>query len=372
MKTLTALVFLSVFFFPRGTWSLHIPGVIISVPPQCDVTSSANVTIGPNRESRVKISFNKNTVFPFELTITDLFGAHIHKLVLDPRQLENWQVPQGLIKTKYANPATLDKIPELCPRARLLYNDKDEKKSLVYDVTNDVLNQSPVLQAFDPDFADTPSQKRLLKNFDTKNLLTLTHARISYDHEDSTILDYRGPNPLNAFVGRPQLIYEGEGGFYANIHFAVVPYDARYLKLARQEILNLAQGKLATIDRLDLKPELRTHSFLPGPYLSKNDVYAMCEWGDTHFQASVQEMTYNNLKIWDWDLKDERGKKIDKVLVIIWEGDEEDWLIADGLLDPYYLTDDLIGIFTVKRVDTKRAITFKNKAGNFEMTLETK
>lgn len=281
-------------------------------------------------------------------------------------------MPQGIIKTKYANPATLDKIPELCPRARLLYNYNGEKKSLVYDVTNDVLNQRPILQAFDPDFADTPSQKRLLKNFDTKNLLILTHARISYDYEDSTILDYRGPNPLNAFAGRPQLIYEGEGGFYANIHFAVVPYDARYLTLERQEILNLAQGKLATIDRLDLKPELRTHSFLPGPYLSKNDVYAMCEWGDTHFQASVQEMAYNNLKLWDWDLKDERGKKIDKVLVIIWEGDEEDWLIADGLLDPYYLTDDLIGIFSVKRADTKRAITFKNKAGNFEMTLETR
>lgn len=357
---------------------------MVSVPPQCEITSTANVKIGPNREGRVKISFNKNTVFPFELTVTDLFGAHIRKLVLDPRQLETWQVPQGIIKIKYANPAILDKIPELCPRAQLVYN--DEKKSLVYDVTNDILSQSPVLQAFDPDFADTPAQKRLLKNIDTKNLLTLTHARVSYDYEDSTILDYRGPNPLDAFASKPQLIYEGEGGFYANIHFAVVPYDARYLKLGRQEILNLAQGKLAYIDRLDLKPQLRTHSFLPGPYLSKNDVYAMCEWGDTHFQASVQEMTYNNLKIWDWDLKDDDDRKINQVLVIVWEGDEEDWLIADGLLDPYYLTDDLIGIFTVKKSDMMdRArhpstgsgqvavpLRFKNPLGNFEMTLETR
>jgi len=142
--------------------------------------------------------------------------------------------------------------------------------------------------------------------------------------------------------------------------------------LDRQEMLNLAQGKLKNINRRDLTPKMRTHAFLPGPYQSGNKIYQMCEWGDTAFQAKEQEMRYKNLTMWDWDLLSSKSGDVDKVIIIVWEGDEEDWLIADGLLDPYYLTDDLVGVFVVDRKKTLKPLVLKNKAGDFEMEVVTK
>jgi hypothetical protein len=146
----------------------------------------------------------------------------------------------------------------------------------------------------------------------------------------------------------------------------VIPFDEKYLKLNRQELLNLVQGKLSLIKREDLTPSLRAHSFIPGPYLSKDQVYPFCEWGDTSFQAKKQQMTYENFKIWDWDLAK------NKIMIVVWEGDEEDWLIEAKLLDPFYLTDDWVATFVVNRADVLKPKVLKNDIGNFEMEVVTK
>lgn len=113
-------------------------------------------------------------------------------------------------------------------------------------------------------------------------------------------------------------------------------------------------------------PQLKTHSFLPGPYQSSKGVYELCEWGDTSFANHPQTLTYNDLLIWDWDLH-----PTNRVMLIVWEGDEEDWMIADGLLDPYYLTDDVVGVFVIEKEQTKQPKRFINKNKDFEIVLKT-
>ncbi|EKD41542.1 MAG: hypothetical protein ACD_73C00670G0001, partial [uncultured bacterium] len=71
----------------------------------------------------------------------------------------------------------------------------------------------------DPD-VKLGKQYKAYAEMDGKNVLLLKKIRITNDYEDSSILDYSGPNPL---TGEPQNIYEGEGGFYANIHYAIIP-----------------------------------------------------------------------------------------------------------------------------------------------------
>ena len=308
---------------------------------------------------------------PISFKIVDLFGAHIQRSAKNLDELNKMEFTDGIVKMPYANPLYIETIPRLCPRAKIIQRGSQKSLAqlgpaqlgLVYDAANDFLNDKPTVQIFDSDYMRLPMQHNIWKNFDDKNVLRITRVKITYDYEDTAILDYQGPHPITK---KPHLVYVGEGGFYANFHYAVLPFDARYLQLKRQELLNLAQGKLHLIHRDDLVPKFRVHSFIPGPYLSKDQVYQFCEWGDTSFQAKKQEMSYENFKIWDWDLGPQ------KVIIVVWEGDEEDWLIQEKLLDPFYLTDDLVATFVVNRADVLKPKILKNGIGNFEMEIVTK
>jgi hypothetical protein len=308
--------------------------------------------------SRYKIYFKSGAVFPKTFRVFDFFGAHIDFSVADPYQLHRMVIKAGRVETPYANPVYIDKIPKLCSRTQM----KDGQ--LVYDAGHDILNRKPSIHLFDPDYQGSAEQKSILKIFDDKNILMITDVKINYDYEDNSILDYEGPHPI---TGKPHMVYEGQGGFYANFHYAVMPFRAPYLRLSRQEMLALVQGRLADIGRVDLMPAMRTHSFIPGPYASQDKVYELCEWGDTSFQAKQQQLRYQGLKIWDWDLIKE-----DKVIVVVWEGDEEAWMIEASLLDPFYMTDDIVGVFVVDRKKSKQPLILKNKSGNFTMTVLSK
>lgn len=336
------------------------PPLKIKIPEQCHFENFNTAKVKKISETSYELQFKPDTKFPLSFKIADLFGAHIQRSAKDMNDLNNQEFSDGIVKIPYANPVYIETLPRLCPRAKIIQ--EGGQKSLVYDAALDILNERPGFQLFDPDFARIPTQSKILENFDNKNVLRITRAKITYDHEDTSILDYQGPHPI---TGEPHLVYEGEGGFYANFHYAVIPFDKKYRTLDRQELLNLAQGKLHLIKREDLTPKWRVHSFIPGPYLSKDQVYPLCEWGDTSFQAKKQQMTYKNLKIWDWDLD------INKIMIIVWEGDEEDWLIEAKLLDPFYLTDDLVAVFVVNRADVLKPKILKNQIGNFEMEVVT-
>ncbi len=352
------------------TKAVSITSAKITVPSQCTIETNASgrgFRAVRQNSTQYRLYFTKKTSFPLVLKVTDLFGSSINLYVKDPSQIQDMIVKSGFVKNPSANPIEIYSIPKLCPRAHLIQ--EGGRKSLVYDASLDILNKKPGVHLTDPDYKSLQTQKRILENFDKKNVLKISRVKLSYDFEDNTILDYQGPHPLTK---KEQLIYEGDGGFYANLHYAIVPYNSKYLNLGRQELLNLSQGKLYYIDRLDLQPNLRAHSFIPGPYQSNQDLYTLCEWGDTAFQAKEQEMSYKDFKVWDWDITDVDKNPINKVIMVVWEGDEEDWLISDGLLDPFYLTDDLIGVFVIDRKKTLKPMVLKNKQGNFEVEVVTK
>ncbi|MBI2338980.1 MAG: hypothetical protein HYU99_01235 [Deltaproteobacteria bacterium] len=266
----------------------------------------------------------------------------------------------GIIKNKEANPRKLDIQPALCPRIKRI-----NEQEFIYDGAKDRLNHIPVFQLLDPD-AGKGNQYKAYAEMDGKNVLLLKEVRISYDYEDTAIIDYEGPHPI---TGKPHVVHEGNGGFYANIHYAVVPYEKAIPEMNRQTLLHLATGKLKEIGKEDLRPALRTHSLIPGPFLSKSKrIYDMCEWGDTAYQYPEQILEYDQMALWDWDYS---VKNADHILLIVWEGDEEDWLIQQKLIDPFYLTDDLIGIFEIKKKETKEPLTLKNERNDFEITVQT-
>ena len=355
-----------VFVIPNPVAALILRSIRVTVPAQSTLqTNSGTVVALPHKENEFKIYFTFFSHFPVTLTVTDIFGAHVTESFADPSQLQNLVIGDGIVRVRLANPPTLTILPELCPRAELITT--GGKKSLLYHAARDILNQRPTIQLVDPDVRYVPAQQHSLDHFDNKNVLTVQHVKIKYDYEDTNILDYEGPHPM---TGKNEKIYEGEGGFYANLHYAVVPFEERILHLSRQELLNLAEGRLGYIDRQDLRPKLRLHAFLPGPYLSKKSIYEMCEWGDSTYQSKVQEMAYADLAIWDWDIPID-GKPVTKLILIVWEGDEEDWLIDDGLIDPYYLTDDVVGVFTIQKSNTADPLRLKNAQGNFEAEVRT-
>lgn len=356
---------------PRTILSLSLRVVTVAIPRQCSlIASSGTVIPRPDKKGEFKIYFGTKPELPVNLTLVDPFGI---AKTYEFQRLEDMQdltLADGVVMTKTANPEALDIIPRPCPRTEWEY-DRGRNvaaHSATYDAGVDFLNDKPRLQLADPDARISAVQRRLLDGFDGKNALFVRRVKIAYDYEDTAILDYEGNNPLTGKPGHK--VYEGEGGFYANFHYAVVPFEARYLALSRQELLSMAQGKLGFIDRDDLTPKLRTHSFLPGPYLSKEGLYTMCEWGDTAYQAKTQELRYERFPIWDWDLA-ANGAAFDQVIVIVWEGDEEDWMIADGLLDPFYLTDDVAGVFVVDKKAAAKPLVLKNAAGDFEMEVLT-
>lgn len=340
----------------------------IKIPPHCQphINPAKTIPLDPvNGEYKITVpTVELNTA---SLTLTDPFGAHKSYPLAPMDPVQKNIIGEDKISTPDANPREINTMPRLCPR---LYSNQSSGNTskFIYDARSDFLNARPTLQLMDPDAHDLPRQRTVLSEFDHKNSLRLKHIRLNYDYEDTAIIDYQGPNPLHP--ESKQIIHEGEGGFYANFHYAIIPYDPRYLKLSRQETLNLVQGKLANIEREDLTPPVRVHSFLPGPYLSKDGFYSMCEWGDTSHQAPLQELDYQGMILWDWDIQT-NDIPMNKIILFVWEGDEEDWLIADGLIDPYYLTDDLVGTFVIEKRDSTKALTLTNAAKNFSITVMT-
>lgn len=305
--------------------------------------------------------------FPITIHVKGPLGGHVMKVISKPEELKQLVFQNGIVQTKPANPEYIDTLPELCPRLQehTYLEKKRITKKNIYRTELDKLNSQPTIQLLDPD-ASQGEQYKSYAEMDDRNYLKISHVKITNDYEDERIIDYDGPHPI---TGKPHRVNEGPGGFYANIHYAVVPYRKDVLSMDRQTLLHFAQGKLFEIDKDDLRPTLRTHSFIPGPFLSRsNFVYHLCEWGDTAYQAPIQELDYTSLKIWDWDYTVPHA---DHILIIVWEGDEEDWLYAAKLLHPFYLTDDLIGVFEVKRKDTMKPLKLVNKAKDFEMIIET-
>lgn len=306
-------------------------------------------------------------VFPFTLKIFGPLGGVVEKTISSRNELKSLNIRTDIIPLKDPNPKTLPFLPEICNRVTI------QSFHAIYDGAEDPLNHFPVFQLLEPDSnrANNHGGHVLLPNqsysqMDGVNVLLLKSVELKYDYEDSGIIDYVGPDPV---TGEPVTVHEGDGGFYANIHYAIVPYDKKILEFDRQTLLHFAQGKLREIDRLDLSPPLKTHSLIPGPFLSKREgTYSLCEWGDSTYQAPVQKMDYQNISLWDWDYPLEKN---DRLLMIVWEGDEEEWLIQQKKIHPFYLTDDLIGIFEIKKRKTKKPLTLINEKGDFKITLQT-
>lgn len=337
------------------------PSIRVKVPPYSSVEAEGVEIKGNLKKGKYKLNFPEDLIFPLKLKITGPFGGIIIKTISSPDELENIKIKTGIVESKSSNPKNISFLPKLCPRLKM----DESPGQFYYDAESDRINRIPFMQMMDID-AGAEGQYKTYEEMDGKNVLLLLSARVTYDYEDSNIVDYEGPNPL---TGERHVIHEGEGGFYANIHYAVVPYRRDILKMDRQTLLHLAQGKLRELDREDSRSILRTHSLIPGPFLSKaNYLYHLCEWGDTAFQAPEQSLEYKNMAIWDWDYS---VKNADHVLMIVWEGDEEDWLIQKKLIDPFYLTDDLIGVFKIKKRKTIEPLTLKNEKGDFEITVQT-
>lgn len=351
-----------------AVFAVGIAKSVVKTPPYCELAVSYGIAIpSPEKKDEFKIYYLNTSLKQLVLTVTDPFGVSV---AVKPRREDaanELTIVPEIITVPSANPVSLPAIPRLCPRVTI--KPGPFPGTAVYDAGRDLLNRRPSLQLADPDSLYYRRQRDFIGDFDGTNTLKVTRVKISYDYEDTAILDYDGPHPLTGKPGHK--VFEGDGGFYANFHYAVVPFAEHYLTLARQELLHLAQGRLDDINRLDLQPELRAHSFLPGPYLSTSQVYDMCEWGDTAHQAPVQELHYKNLAIWDWDIVGKNGVAFEKLLLIVWEGDEEAWMVADGLLDPYYLTDDVAGVFVLEKTKTAEPLVLVNERGDFELEVGT-
>jgi hypothetical protein len=335
---------------------------------------SADLSIQGNPETgHYLLGLEDNTKFPLQIKAIGPEGGMLVREVSSFEDLKKLKFESGIIPPGPSNPSTIPVLPALCPRLRpsadhggFAQTESQPSFTLfVYNAETDPLNHTPDYQLADLD-ATVGSQYKAYTELDGRNVLLLRKVRLSYDYEDSNIIDYRGPNPI---TGKPETIHEGEGGFYANIHYAVVPYSKNILKMDRQTLLHLAQGQLRDIGKDNLRPELRTHSFIPGPFLSKSEYgYEMCEWGDTAYQAPEQSLEYEDLAMWDWDYS---VKNADHVILIVFESDEEDDLVKKGLIPRNYMTDDIIGVFEIHKKDTLKPLTLKNKSGDFEITVQS-
>lgn len=351
----------------KNGFALEVRSGRVKIPEGYALEMASGVALPVlGRPGEFRVYFFKRKAEPAKLTVADFFGATKTFEVSDPTTLQDLEFRTAISVRQAANPVMMDVLPKVCPRVTVRKGDSGF--AALYDGSQDLLNHLPTLHLAEKDVRYAPGQSRLLENFDGKNALKLARVRISYDYEDSGIVDYSGPHPI---TGKPgHVVHEGEGGFYANFHYAIVPFEPRYLNLSRQELLNLAQGKLRDIDRVDLLPKRRVHSLLPGPYLSKNLGYAMCEWGDTAYQAKTQEMSYHDITLWDWDIAVD-GKPVTKLFLIVWEGDEEEWMVNSELIDPFYITDDVVGTFVVDRKAAQKPLVLRNGAKNFELEVVT-
>lgn len=332
----------------------------LKVPPRSLIYIDQVLMPATPVQGGILIKLSPSVSFPFTLTVAGPLGGKVERLIASPAELQNFRVTQSLIKNPLANPPSLTHLPQICPRVEWA-----DDGTAVYHAERDALNRTPTLQLNDPD-AWEKKQFQVYTDMDGKNVLLLKSVRLTHDYEDTAIIDYVGPNPVNS---RFEIVHEGEGGFYANLHYAVVPYASSILKFDRQTLLHFAQGKLREIDKNDLRPRLRTHSFIPGPFLSKSRyLYDLCEWGDTAYQARDQRLSYHDMALWDWDYPLWNSEH---VLLIVWEGDEEDWLIQDHVIHPFHITDDVVGIFEIRRDQTLQPLTFRNAKGDFEITVQT-
>ncbi len=308
---------------------------------------------------------------PVTLRAQGPFGGTVSEQVSPPYQVgKTYRFPSGVIDDPDSNPSALQALPSLCPRLKTIAAkepaDSDAFPHFLYQGGQDPLNRVPLAQMGDPD-ATQGSQAKTLSEMDGRNVLQVQKIRITYDYEDSNIIDYEGPDPR---TGKHEVVYEGERGFYSNFHYAVIPYAEGIADLPKQTLLHLAEGSLREIGREDLRPALRTHAFFPGPFFSKQDLgYALCEWGDTQHQAPTQELEYEDISLWDWDYS---VPGADHVLLIVWESDEPDQLRREGKIPSHYLVDDLVGVFDVRREDTLTPHQYKNASGDFQITLATK
>jgi len=371
-KHIIILVFIFLCFWTLSAHSLSFRIIKIRIPPYTQLFVEGATVKGDFRTGKYKIYLPENFKFPFTIKAIGPMGGTVIKKISSPSELKSLKIREAVIANKKANPKSLATLPLLCPRLKIieklsLNNSKNQKieYEFVYDGALDRMNHIPVFQLLDPD-ARLGVQYKTFSEIDTKNLLLLKKVEITHDYEDTEIIDYQGPHPID---GSDHIVHEGEGGFYANFHYAIVPYKKNVLNMDRQTLLHFAQGKLKEIDKENLRPEIRTHSFVPGPFLSKTgQLYKLCEWGDTAFQAPVQIMSYTDIALWDWDYS---VKNSDHILLIVWEGDEEDWLYKAKLIHPFYLTDDIVGIFEIKRKQTLKPLTLTNKKGDFKITVQT-
>lgn len=322
------------------------PGVEVA-SPYAEVRSQADLTM-----HRVLVSDTLRGV-PIPVELRGPFGGIVRKSYL-AGQGDVVSVGTAIVTDPHSNPERLEALPALCPRVWV------DRGSLSYDAHKDILNTVPIIQLLDPDAKPLPRAERTLERFDCKNVLLVKEMMISFDYEDSGQIKARGPDG--------DVIAEDQSGFYANFHVAVLPYSESLLAHDSSELLRIAEGK-ASLRGMTLDPlwAWRTHSFLPGPFLSRSDFfYDMCEWGDTAYQAPAQRMRYDNLAIWDWDYP-----VGDKVVIVIWEGDEEESLVSRGLVAPGDIIDDLIAVFIVARDATREPKVLANKAKNVVIHIQT-
>lgn len=351
-----------VFFFSKDLHSIEF--LTIESDPSISLEINQALRIIPTIKKGKKLNKislpPKRDVFPIQIIAQDPIGLKKTYLFGSFDSLKDFEIKSSVIQNKNPRPKRILFFPKLCSR---LQWSQDKKSPVIYDASLDALNHVPSAQILDPDITKG-QQYKTFSEMDGKNVLLLKEVVVKNDYEDDRILDYEGPHPL---TGKKQKIYEGQGGFYANFHYAIVPFDKRYSKLNRQDLLHLAQGKLDEINRDDLRPALRVHSFIPGPYFSgMESAYELCEWGDTSYQVPEQKLHYNQMALWDWDFSVPGS---DHILIIVWEGDEEDWLIRDQLIHPFVLTDDIVALFELRRKQTEKEIRLVNKKRDFEMRL---
>jgi len=362
------LFLFALFIFLSSSSPALVINIIHLKAPKESLVSIKNVSIAPYPEKGLyTLYIPDNLTFPTTISVRGPLGGLVEKTMYSLGDFSKIKIKNGIIKNKDPNPPYLDRLPSLCPKIKLVSKPTSQGQNYeaIYNAVKDGLNNIPSLQIAEKD-ALYREQWKAYQEMDGKNVLKLLKVRLDYDYEDDAIIDYVGPNPI---TGQHQVIHEGNGGFYSNLHYAVMPYSEKIMTADKQTLLHMAQGTLQEIDKEDLRPRLRTHAFIPGPFLSgKRYGYTQCEWGDTQYQTKHQQVSYKNMALWDWDYSIPNNNR---VIIVVWEGDEEDWLIEKKAIDPFYLTDDLVGVFDVKLPDTLKPLVLKNKSKDFEMTVQT-
>lgn len=283
-----------------------------------------------------------------ELVLKGPYGGYVRKVVPLKKEKNYFTMRTGVPIIRASNPQYIQVLPALCPRI------KEKDDALLYMTDQDLLNYTPTLHLLDPDAAQFSETQETIRQFDCRNVLLVDKVGIAFDYEDPSLVKASPPGlaPL----------HEEQSGFYANFNIAVMPYEDAVAKRSPRDILRFAEGRASELDWL-IPPRLawRTRSFLPGPFLSHDDLlYSMCEWGDTAYQAPRQELNYRDFAVWDWDYP--VGQTL---LLVIWEGDEEEGLMSRGLLPKYAIMDDLVAVFTVTREEAAGGKLFVNPRGDF-------